>query len=544
MLNKQVLLALGMIVFIGAVLAAGTGAFFSSQAQATNNVFTAGTLTLELAHNENGNYEPTKSAAWVFDDMAPGGIPVEDSIWMQNTGSVDGMSLGVALANANTTEPGMGEKMRITKMTLGGSNLLENGAGASAADYEEPINCDVNVTPGGLSAAVTGATAGQTICVDSGVYNPGSLTVSAANVTIVGLNEPGGVDSAEVNGTFTIAANNVTIKGLEIMNPTGSFGIVVNGADNAQILNNVIHDIGSDSGVEGSAQAVYLKGDASVVGFTVMNNEIYNIGHTALDQGAGSGSSAKGVYIGDSTGNGTITGALVNNNMIYDIKASTAPWGAVVADRGRGAYGVLVNYGSNGGGANTGTTAIIVTNNTITDLEGLWSHAVGLEGSTPSANVAYNDISDVVDHKSPSDTDSVGVMIEDNPNAGSVTINNNNFGPNVLFGIRNVTGTAVNGQNNWWGDFDLSDNVSGSVNTNGEKGGPISGFINGNDWNTNGYADLQDLYNEPLIGASVTLDAGEKKLFEMAVQLDGPTTGNEFQGDTYNTDLVFTLNQI
>ena len=105
-------------------------------------------------------------------------------------------------------------------------------------------------------------------------------------------------------------------------------------------------------------------------------------------------------------------------------------------------------------------------------------------------------------------------------------------------------GGAVNGQNNWWGDFDPSDNIRGSVNTNGFLGGPVSGLVNGNDANGNGFADLQDLNNDPILNAGVGLDGGEQKPFVLAVQLDGPTTGNEFQGASLTTDIVFTLNQI
>jgi hypothetical protein len=527
--NKQVLLALGMIVFVGAVLAAGTGAFFSSQATNTGNVFMSGTLTLLMAHNENGNYESTKSAAWNFSDMAPGGDAAEDSIWLKNDGSIDGMTMGLALANSSATEPGMGEKLRITKMTLGGVSLLEGGAGATIGKYDKPTNCDVTVVPGNLATTVNAATPNQTICVDAGSYNPGDLTIAAEGVTIVGLKNPDSSNAASVTGSFNITANNVTIRGLKIMNPSGSYGILVSGVDGAQIKDNVLSDIGTGL-TNGSAQAIYLDGDASVAGLTISGNQISNVGNTSLGYISGN-SSAKGIYIGDTVGGGTITNVAVENNVITDVNASTAPW-APASNGGAGAYGILVNY--------AGTTDIDVTNNSISDLEGLWAHAVGLEGDTPNATVTFNDISDLTDHKSPSDA--VGVMLEDNAYTSSIVINHNNLADGVSYGIVNAGGAAVNGQSNWWGDDDGSDQVGGSVNTFGELSGAVTGLINGNDWNGNGYADLQDLYNEPLVGANVGLDAGQKKLFKMAIQLDA-STGNEYQGDSYTTDFVFTLNQ-
>ena len=504
MMNKQVLLAMGMIVFIGAVLAAGTGAFFSSQAAATGNVFTAGTLDLKIAKDSNGNpvngWLDAQVNPWNLTNLTPGGTPEESSVWLKNTGSVDGMTLGVAMANAAATVPDTAAQMRITEMTLDGDSLLEGGAGADFGDYSAPLGCDETITPGNFASTVNAATAGQVLCVEAGDYNPGDLTMSADGVTLVALNAPNSADRAKVDGTFNVTGDNVTIKGLYIEPGTVVYqgsAISIN-ADGVTIDSNIINDV----------------------------------------DGLANGGSVKAVYVGHTGTLGTRANVTVTNNVISDIDAKTGPWSSGTPPAsGAGAYGILVNFGGS-------TSGLTIANNTINSLEGLWSHAVGLEGDTPGAVVSFNDISDIIDHKSPADTDSVGVMIEDNTGVASVVINNNNFAPNVLLGIRNEMGTTVNGQNNWWGDLDPSDNIEGPVNTFGHKGSPISGFVNGNDFNGNGYADLQDLNNDPILGAGVGLNAGEQKQFVMAVQLDGPTTGNEFQGASLTTDLVFTLNQI
>ncbi|PIR86014.1 hypothetical protein COU14_01210 [Candidatus Kaiserbacteria bacterium CG10_big_fil_rev_8_21_14_0_10_44_10] len=508
MMNKQVLLAMGMIVFAGAVLAAGTGAFFSSQAEATGNVFTAGTLDLKIAKDSNGNpvngWLDAQNNSWNLTSLTPGGTPEESAVWLKNTGSVDGMTLGVAMANAAATVPGTAAQMRITEMTLDGDSLLEGGAGADFGDYSTPMGCDETITPGNFASTVNAATAGQVLCVEAGDYNPGDLTMSADGVTLVALNAPNSADRAKVDGTFNVTGDNVTIKGLYIEPGTVVFqgsAISIN-ADGVTIDSNIINDV----------------------------------------DGLANGGSVKGVYIGHTGVAGTRSNVTVTNNVISDIDAKTGPFisGGNPAS-GKGAYGVLVNFGGS-------TTGLVITNNTISDLEGLWSHAVGLEGDTPSAVVTYNDISDVVDHKG--GTDSVSVFFETNTSAGTVDVKFNNFDPSNLSVAVHPSLTyagSMDARNNWWGDFDSSDQVfknGNNINTNNPAGGPIAGLINGNDFNGNGYADLQDLNNDPILSAGVGLDAGEQKQFVMAVQLDGPTTGNEFQSASLTTDLVFTLNQI
>lgn len=537
MLNKQVLLALGAIIFVGAVVASGTGAFFSSSATNTANVFTAGSLVLKMAHSENGTYESTKSAAWTFTNMVPGGTPEEDSIWLKNTGSIDGMTLGVDLDNASASVPGTAAQMRITKMTLGGNSLLEGGAGASITEYMEPATCTVTATPGNLVTTVGSAVAGSIVCLDTGSYNPGTLSISADNITLVGKHDPSGSNAANITGTISVTGDGVTVRGLNITNPSAGYGIsVTGGADGLTFADNVIYGIGTSLS-EGSAQAISIQnGAAGGTGYSIVNNHLYNIGNTSLIKGAGSGSSAKGIYLGDtSASTNALDDVTIENNIIHDVFASTAPWNGNLG--GRGAYGVLTNVKG-------GVTNLVVKNNSIYNLDGLWSHAIGLEGLTTGASVTYNNIYNLVNHKV--ENDSVAVMVEDNTGAGIVIQNNNLL---AAFGVVHATvgGASVNAKKNWWGDFDPSDQVytvGPNIKTGDFAGGPIAGFVNGNDWNSNGYADLQDLNNDPILNAGVGLDAGEKKLFIMAVQLDGPTTSNNFQGASLTTDVVFTLNQI
>ena len=85
-MNKRILLSFGMLAFVGAVVAGGTGAFFSDTETSTGNVFTAGSVSIDLqsiTHDYYGddndipaNYFETGTAGTVpffsFGDLKPG----------------------------------------------------------------------------------------------------------------------------------------------------------------------------------------------------------------------------------------------------------------------------------------------------------------------------------------------------------------------------------------------------------------------------------------------------------------------------------------
>jgi len=536
-MKKQILLSLGMVVFVGAVAAGATGAFFTDTAVATGNTFTAGSLDLKISKTSAvSGFADTKNSTWNFSAMAPGGTPETDTLWLKNSGSVDGMHLGLVASNSNTgTTPNPAPQVRITEMTVDGSNVLEDGAGAYLSAYVAPATCTVTVSGSGLLIAINAAVSGDIICVDTGSYGTASYPVVASNVTIVGLNDPSGANAASVTGQFSVTGDNVAIRGLNITNPTGSYGVSISGgAEGITVTENLIHDIGT-SLAEGSAQAISVQNGASGgTGYTFTENQLYDIGNTSLIKGAGSGSSAKGIYLGDTGAAGVLDSVTVENNVIRDVYASVLPWNGNLG--GRGAYGILA-------GVNAGVTNLVVKNNSIYDLEGLWVHAVGLEQLTTGASVTYNDIHDLTNHKL--SNDSAGVMIEANTGSGIVIQHNNLV---IAFGVVQATagGSSVNAKFNWWGDWDPSDQVftvGGSINTNSHEGGPVAGFVNGNDFNGNGFADLQDLANDPITDIEPGLDAGEVREFVMSVQYDGPTTDNTFQGAQLTSDLTFTLSQ-
>ena len=62
------------------------------------------------------------------------------------------------------------------------------------------------------------------------------------------------------------------------------------------------------------------------------------------------------------------------------------------------------------------------------------------------------------------------------------------------------------------------------------------------DFQPNGYTDIEDLKNAYLSGQS-GIGASASKDFQIAVQLRGAETGNDFQSDGITVTMTFTLNQ-
>ncbi|KKR31170.1 MAG: Cell wall binding repeat 2 family protein [Candidatus Gottesmanbacteria bacterium GW2011_GWC2_39_8] len=104
------------------------------------------------------------------------------------------------------------------------------------------------------------------------------------------------------------------------------------------------------------------------------------------------------------------------------------------------------------------------------DLEGLWAHAIGLEGDTPNAIVTGNTISGIIDHKS--GTDEAGVFFQDNLSGDTVTISGNKFNGGDFLGVAihpddvATYGYQVDATNNYWGNAepDFTSITSGDIN--------------------------------------------------------------------------------
>ena len=169
----------------------------------------------------------------------------------------------------------------------------------------------------------------------------------------------------------------------------------------------------------------------------------------------------------------------------------------------------------------------------------IYNTVVGVGGVT-GANVKYNvfhDNGEAIGADSSYTTDSV--------------IKYNNFWGDMVKDYN--SGKTIVAENNWWGDFDPSDQVSGNVDYTPYAGGPFIGFINGKDYNGNGFADLNDFYgvthssydNNPIVVGNPDLlpNSGSYHTLKMGVQLDGPTTSNTFMGGKVGMEMTVTMGQ-
>ncbi len=279
---------------------------------------------------------------------------------------------------------------------------------------------------------------GSTVNVAAGTY-PGNIVATKA-VDLVGAGAGSTTLAGAGGSAVTLNSDSVTISGFTITNPTGSSAIYAADRSTIAIRDNVLTSVGN--GTAGLAiHAITIVSSASpVADVTIERNEISNIT-------GGANKSVSAISVGWSSGSEPITGLLIQDNSISHVLGDTSAWPV-----GHGAYGILINHGT---GVTGRTVAPQILNNVIDDLDGLWSHGIGLEGNTPDALVQGNVIGNLLDHKTPSDA--AAIQVEDNASAASVLIRTNSFtnlGPSGTdgYGIRNVTGILVDARSNWWGD--------------------------------------------------------------------------------------------
>ncbi len=336
------------------------------------------------------------------------------------------------------------------------------------------------------------------------VYASGTYTGDLTIIQSITLEATGTVSS--LIGKITITSDNVTINGIDISNPSAGSGIVAKDDSNLTITNNTIHDIGSASSYNsGSASAINIVSSAKdVSNITVTGNTISNIGNTGMAHAGSAGSSAKGVYLGNSSGSYTISSTTISGNTMHDIYASIVTWhGYPTYGGGAGAYGILVNHK---------TTGLQITDNTIGTLEGLWAHAIGLEGDTPNAVLTNNTIGGLVDHKNPSDA--FPLFTQDNSDAMSVTIDG------VTLASKASTSTIiVNGS--WVGKDTPAQYDTVSL------GGGIPYY-----YGVNAFSNIQDAVSAVADNGTVTVVAGT---YTGPVQIDKPLILNGAQHGVYAT---------
>jgi hypothetical protein len=278
-----------------------------------------------------------------------------------------------------------------------------------------------------IQAAIDAAHPGDMILVHSGTYLE-DLTVDK-NLTLEGGDTR---HQVVIEGALTITADGVVIDNFRITNPAGKRAITATDHSNLTITNNTIHDIGiEDTSTSGSNWGIAIISSALPVDSVVIT------GNTITNVAGGEGKSAHGIVVGWSTGAHDVTGLVIEGNEITTVLSMQADG----ISGGRGAYGVLINHAN---GAHAGKTVdAVIRHNTITDVQGFWARGIGLEGDTPGALVEGNVIDDV---RESIDDDSVAiaVFLEDNSDAGTVTVWSNSFtGVSWGVGAHPVTSTGT-----------------------------------------------------------------------------------------------------
>jgi FlgD Ig-like domain len=370
-----------------------------------------------------------------------------------------------------------------TPWLAGGTENLPGFSG----DFSE-VYVDDDGAPAGATGLIQDAidlVSGSTVNVAAGMY-PGNL-ILPTNLNLLGVDGAAVTTIAGSGGTaVTVAGDNVLVDGFTITNPTGHYAVSSTDNSNITVSNNIVTDIGTATTTGYVHAVVFVCTSEPVDGITIEDNVLHAI-H------ADEYSSASAIAVGWTNGDEDVTNLLIQRNTIYNIRSNTSAW-----NLGHGAYGILLSHAVSGAGQ---TINPQILDNTIYDLEGLWAHGIGLEGNTPGAVVTGNEISNLVDHKSPSDA--VAVMIEDNPGAGTLLINNNSFTDLAVGMVSTNEFEVVNALNNWW------DSSSGPYNPDTNPlgtGNAVGPYINYNPWVGVGNLTVSPSASGPLMcGQQVTL---------------------------------------
>ena len=302
------------------------------------------------------------------------------------------------------------------------------------------------VTAAGAQTGATGrvqeginSVSGSTVNVAAGLYVgdvniPASVTLKGAQygVAVSGRTAASASEST-LQGLVTVDASNVVVDGFTFTNPGGTYAFYVkNHTPSHNVIaftHNIVDTVGA-VGLGSNVHAVLLnQGPDSV---TIAHNRFNNIKAGAK--------SVSAVGVLDSASADPSTGLVIEDNNFSDIASAS-----------KGAYGVILNNAAGAPGAQ-------IKDNTFSGLSGGWTHAIGLEGPTPSAVVSGNEFSGLT----AAGADNAAILFEKNPVGNTVTIYHNKFNgtafygvaihPNDLPGGSNGYNYAVNADNNYWGD--------------------------------------------------------------------------------------------
>jgi len=366
-----------------------------------------------------------------------------------------------------------------------------------------------------IQAAVTHASAGDTISVAAGTYTggpfpdlgqtgvagDGALVVIDKSLTLIGEptdgtpgltlnNHPILNGGAQVGNGFTIKAgvSNVTIEGFEVTNFAQGTGLGGQGSavfawgltsiTNVTVRDNHFHD------TEGNGVLVGNEGQVLHSGWTVQDNlikdttgtapiELTNTSNSTVtgnDISVTAASNAIGIVIDAQSHSGTSPNpstVTVSNNTF------TGPFGRAI---------FLLSIVFNGTGAPVLSNVTVGPNNQVIDtttnsIRGVWLRTLDLVGSgnpttsnlTIDSNTldGYEDAVQITEGGGPHGTititnnqiinstgSSSGIHVTSGTSAANITASNNTITNNNLLGINNEGTGTLNAENNWWGAAD------------------------------------------------------------------------------------------
>jgi len=370
-----------------------------------------------------------------------------------------------------------GENNEVTGEALWGIAVAypQNWVATTGSDSNDGSNASPFAT---IGKGVDAIESSGIVNIAAGAYTENvnvnkSVTLNGAQAGIsVGVRTAGGGSESNVAGLLTVAAADVTVDGFTLTNPdttsSSIAALLVNSTgSNAHILNNFVQNVGNTGLVNKNVQGIYLTNGPD--GITIEKNQIQHI--------LNGNKSVKGIYLGHTGSSGdSSTNVVIQENSISDVKTNGS---------GGGAYGILVNMAPS-------VNNLRVIDNTITDVYGKWTHAIGLEGPTPNAVVLNNQFSGIA----AVGTDKSAVFFEDNPDGGSVSVAFNQFNGTDFFGVAihpkhwdptwpDNVGTpgagyvpinyVVSAMNNWWGHASGPNNAGLTTTTDPSTGSPATG---------------------------------------------------------------------
>src|SRR3954469_4753664 len=155
---KLLLVAAVTVGVLSTVAGRGTVAYFTTQVSSTANTFTAGTLHLEVADNDDAATRTSVGSSITFSNMKPGDV-VYAPIELDNTGSLD-LVYGIKYVTTSGHAGADQDLADVLTLAVLGTGATGSGTTAdAAADAAHACSAANFATPGTIWPAVVRASA-------------------------------------------------------------------------------------------------------------------------------------------------------------------------------------------------------------------------------------------------------------------------------------------------------------------------------------------------------------------------------------------------